>query len=82
MHVFLCCIFICHQTILYTFAKSVKGSQLSFKGHFFIFSFPKMFHILKQKRKDKENRALEKEGELCIWDPIDMVSFKLILIKM
>lgn len=48
------------------------------KGIFLIFSFPKfiIFHILKQIRKAKENRVLEKEGELCIWDPIDMVSFK------
>ncbi|KAK9958816.1 hypothetical protein ABG768_010916 [Culter alburnus] len=30
----------------------------------------------KQIRKAKENRVLEKEGELCIWDPIDMRFYK------
>lgn len=32
-----------------------------------------VFHISKQIRKAKENRAVEKEGELCMWDSIDKV---------
>ncbi|ROL43392.1 1-phosphatidylinositol 4,5-bisphosphate phosphodiesterase gamma-2 [Anabarilius grahami] len=40
-------------------------------------SFRKIGNACREKiRKAKENKVLEKEGELCIWDPIDMRFYK------